>query len=87
MGTPADFLQDGPTPLDSEAYMRDYTLTRMLGSAQSSVRLPSETEIGQFWTDHTGKQYTHLLNNLINGYSLTVPQSTRLMAMFWTATA
>jgi len=38
MSTAADFLPDGPTPLGSERWKRDYNLTRLLGGATSAIR-------------------------------------------------
>lgn len=87
MATAADFLPDGPTPLTSEAWKRDYTLTRLLGGTTSTIRSASETEIAIFWTEQTAQQYARTLAYLINNYGLSVPESARLIAMVWTATA
>lgn len=87
MGTASDFLPDGPTPLTSEAWKRDYTLTRLFGGASSTIRSASETEIGTFWTEQTAQQYARAFGYLVNNYSLNVPQSARLMAMVWTGYA
>jgi PAP2 superfamily len=87
MSTPGDFLPDGPTPLSSEAWKRDYTLTRLLGGATSTIRLASETEIGVFWTEQTAQQYARSFTYLVNNYSLSVPESARLLAMLWTGYA
>src|SRR5579864_1809969 len=51
MTTAADFRPDGPTPLGSEAWKRDYNLTRLFGGANSTLRSAAETEIGIFWTE------------------------------------
>src|SRR6266849_5625803 len=53
LSTPADFQPDGPTPLQSEQWKRDYTLTRLLGGQTSNIRSAEEAEIGLFWTEHT----------------------------------
>jgi len=87
MSTPGDFLPDGPTPLTSEAWKRDYTLTRLFGGSTSNIRLASESEIGVFWTEHTGQQYARSFNYLANNYSLTVPETARMLVMLWTGYA
>jgi hypothetical protein len=84
MTTAADFRPDGPTPLGSEAWKRDYTLTRLLGGANSTLRSAAETEIGIFWTEHPAQQYARAFGYLTDSYGLSVPDTARLMAMLWT---
>lgn len=87
MSTPADYRPDGPTPLGSEAWKRDYNLTRMFGVTDSSLRSPEETEIGLFYTEHTGQQYARAFGYLANNYGLNVRDTARLMAVLWTGYA
>jgi hypothetical protein len=87
LATSSDFLPDGPTPLTSEAWKRDYTLTRLLGGKNSSVRSAAETEIGLFWTEHSSQQYTRMFNNLSATYKLSVPETARMLAILWTGIA
>jgi hypothetical protein len=87
MSTASDFLPDGPTPLTSAAWKRDYTLTRLLGGKNSSIRSAAETEIGLFWTDTANQQYARVFNNLSTNYNLSVPETARMMAIFWTGIA
>jgi hypothetical protein len=87
MITASDFRPDGPTPLGSEPWKRDYTLVRMLGSTNLTVRLASESEIAVFWTEHTSQQYARVFKYLVDQYKLSVPDSARMMAMFWTGAA
>ncbi len=82
-----DFLPDGPTALNSEAWERDYNLTRTYGGTTSTIRSAAETEIGLFWTEHTGQQYARAFNYLVNNYQLGTADSARLMAMLWTGFA
>lgn len=87
MSSAADFLPDGPTPLDSEQWKRDYNLVRLFGGANSSLRSADEREIGLFWTEHTGQQYARAFGYLADTYALGVPDTARLMAMLWTGYA
>jgi hypothetical protein len=87
MTTAADHRPDGPTPLGSEPWKRDYTLTRVFGDKVSVLRSEAESEIGLFWTEHTGQQYARAFGYLANTYALSVTDTARLMAVLWTGYA
>lgn len=87
MITASDFRPGGPTPLASEQWKRDYTLTRILGGASFTMRLPSESEIAIFWTEHTSQQFARIFKSLVDQYKLNVADSARMMAIFWTGAA
>ena len=87
MKAAADFLPDGPSALSGEDWHRDYNLTRMYGGTTSTLRSAAETEIGIFWTEHTGQQYARAFNYLVTTYNLGVEDSARMMAMLWTGYA
>src|ERR1035438_1542718 len=69
MKSAGDLLPDGPTALNSEAWKRDYNLTRLYGGSASTTRSAAETEIGTYWTEHTAQQYTRAFNYLAASYS------------------
>jgi hypothetical protein len=77
------FPDEGPPPLESQRWIDDYNHVKTLGGLNSTVRTPSQTEIGLFWTDHAGAQYGRAFRNLINQKGLTTSNSARLMAMLW----
>ena len=83
----AQFLPDGPTPLSSDDWVEDYNLVRTLGDVNSTVRTPAQTEIGLFWTEHTGQQYARTFTYLAANYDLSVMDSARMMAILWTGFA
>ncbi len=87
MKAAADFLPDGPTALNSEDWKRDYNLTRLYGGTDSTIRSTAETEIGVFYTEHTGQQYARMFNTLASANNLGVEDSARMMAMLWTGYA
>ena len=87
MKSPSDFLPDGPEALNSEDWKRDYNLTRLYGGTASTIRAASETEIGVFYTEHTGQQYARMFNMLATANNLGVEDSARMMAMLWTGYA
>lgn len=85
---PSRFLPDEPPPaLTSRRWTRDYNQVKALGSINSTVRTPAQTEIGLFWTDHTTAQYGHMLQLLAIQEHLSLLQSSRLMAMSFTSLA
>lgn len=77
------FPDEGPPPLESQRWIDDYNQVKALGGLNSTVRTPSQTEIGLFWTDHTGAQYARAFRNLITQKGLSTSNSARLMAMLW----
>jgi hypothetical protein len=77
------FPDEGPTPLGSQQWIDDYTQVRTLGAVNSTVRTPQQTEIGLFWTEHTGQQYARAFRKLATQQKLDTAQTARLMAMLW----
>lgn len=87
MTAASQFLPAGPTSLASEEWADDYNEVRILGELDSAVRTPQQTEIGLFWTEHTGQQYARAFNYLAENYKLDVNDSARLMAVLWSGFA
>lgn len=87
MTTASQFLPNGPTPLTSGQWEDDYNQVRLLGDVNSAVRNPEQTEIGLFWTEHTGQQYARTFGYLAENYKLDVMDTARLMAILWTGFA
>ena len=77
------FLDDVPPPpaLTSERWTRDFNQTKDYGALNSTVRTAEQTEIGRFWTDDAGVQYSRALRALMAAQALDTPQSARLSAM------
>ncbi len=87
MKAASDHLPDPPDTVSSETWKRDYNLTRIYGGANSTVRSAAETEIGVYWTEHTGQQYARAFNYLVTNNNLGTVDASRLMAMLWTGVA
>ncbi len=77
------FPDEGPTPLDSQQWIDDYNQVKTLGAFNSTVRTPKQSEIGLFWTEHTGQQYARAFRGLAAQQGLDTSQTARLMAMLW----
>src|SRR6267143_924953 len=87
MTSASQFLPSGPTALTSEEWIDDYNQVRILGEVDSAVRTPAQSEIGLFWTEHTGQQYARAFGYLAQNNNLDVMQSARLTAILWTGFA
>jgi len=84
MSSAAQFFPDeGPDALDSQQWIDDYNQVMTLGVLNSTVRTPKQTEIGLFWTEHTGQQYARAFRNLATQKGLETSDTARLMAMLW----
>jgi hypothetical protein len=77
------FPDEGPDVLSSQQWIDDYNEVKTLGAINSTVRTPQQTEIGLFWTEHTGQQYARAFQNLVTQKGLGTSDAARLMAMLW----
>jgi hypothetical protein len=77
------FPDEGPEALDSQEWIDDYNQVMTLGVLNSTVRTPEQTEIGLFWTEHTGQQYARAFQKLATEKGLSTADTARLMAMLW----
>jgi hypothetical protein len=84
MSSAGQFLPEGPTPLDSQDWIDDYNQVKALGAFNSTARTKEQTEIGLFWTEHTGQQYARAFRTLAVQQGLDTSETARLMAMLWT---
>jgi hypothetical protein len=78
----ADMVRsDGPNPLTSEAYARDYNEVKELGSLNSTRRTPEQTEIAIFWQG-TGAFWNGVTRSIVaDRDNLDVSATARLFAM------
>jgi hypothetical protein len=70
MNSPSQFRPEPPPALTSTEWADDYNRTKTLGAINSTVRTPAQTEIGLFWTDHSGKQYARAFRALATAQGL-----------------
>jgi len=87
MSSPSQFRPEPPPALTSNEWANDYNLTRTLGAKNSTVRTPEQTEIGLFWTDHSGKQYARAFRALATAQGLDISDSARLFATLYITAA
>ena len=82
---PSTIRPDGPNPLDSPAYARDFAETRDYGRRDSVLRTPEQTDVAYFWSENP---YVHWNRNLIalaQAKALDTRKTARFFAMVHTA--
>lgn len=84
---PSRFRPNGPHPLRSKKYTRDFIEVRDYGRSDSAVRSPEQTDIAYFWSENAFVHWNRNLIRLAVGYGLSLPDTARLFAMVHTAAA
>ncbi|MGB8170534.1 MAG: Ig-like domain-containing protein, partial [Chthoniobacteraceae bacterium] len=79
------FRPDGPTPLDSTAWVDDYNLTKDLGRNTGSSRTADQTQIARFWADGAGTysppgHWNKLAEEIAADRGLSISANARLFA-------
>ncbi len=87
MHSPSQFRPEPPPALTSTEWADDYNETKTLGAINSTVRTPEQTEIGLFWTDHSGRQYARAFRALATARGLDTSDTARLFATLYTTAA
>jgi hypothetical protein len=72
---------DGPYPLTSRAYAKDFKQVKELGRVDSTVRTPEQTTAARFWTDHDLRQWNDGMLRLADTRRLDLVQTARMLAM------
>ncbi len=85
--SPSQFRAEGPPALDSAQWANDYNETKQYGSLYNSLRTPEQTEIGLFYTEHTGAQLSRIFRDFALSQNLSVADDARLFAMLYLSVA
>jgi hypothetical protein len=83
MTSASQFRAAAPPSLGSDTWADDYNETKSLGAIDSVTRTPGETEIGLFYTEHTGAQYNRILRNFAAEQNFSLPDEARFMAQMY----
>jgi hypothetical protein len=75
------FRPDGPDPLESREYAKDFNQVKDLGRIDSTSRTPEQTTQALFWTDHDLRQWNDGMLRLVTDQSLDLVQAARMLAM------
>ena len=76
----SQFRADPPPALDSATWTADYNEVRSLGDINSVTRTSEQTEIGLFYSEHTGKQYNRILRDFAATQNFSLADEARFMA-------
>jgi hypothetical protein len=85
--SPSQFRSDGPNPLDSKSYAREFDEVRSLGPTDSSARTPEQTDIARFWAEHPPAMWSRIFRQLATGEGMRVADSSRFYAMLYLTAA
>jgi hypothetical protein len=72
---------DGPNPLTSDAYTKDFKEVKRLGSLTSTKRTADQTAASIFWQDNGAAIWNRVHRSLAMGQGLDIVDSARLFAM------
>ena len=78
---------DGPNPLTSDAYTKDFNEVKELGSLTSASRTADQTNAAIFWQTQPLGVYGGVMRSLSARFGLTTAQNARLFAMVSLAAA
>jgi hypothetical protein len=87
MTSPGQLRPDGPDALNSAEYAADLNEVKAVGRATGGTRTPEQTEVAQFWAEHTYIQWSRTIRNLTSAKGLDVGETARMMAMAYVSTA
>jgi hypothetical protein len=77
----SQFRPDGPDPLTSTQYAKDFQQVKELGRFDSAARTATQTAQALFWTDHDLRQWNDGLLRLAVDRRLDLVQTARMLAM------
>ena len=77
----AQFLPPPPPSLSSPVWVSAFNEVEAYGAANSSVRTVAQTNIAQFWTANTVRQYNGVARSIVDARQLNLVQTARLAAM------
>jgi hypothetical protein len=81
MATASQYRSEPPPALPSVEWADAYNETREMGAASSTSRTAEQTEIGRFYAEHTGAQYSRILREFATERGMSVADNARFFAM------
>jgi hypothetical protein len=81
------FRPDGPNPLTSAEYAKDFNEVKAYGRLDSPVRTPEQTEVARFWSENTAVQWPRTQRDLALEKGLSLAQTARMLALAEVASA
>ena len=81
----SQFRPEGPPPLQSARYARDYREVQELGSLTSTKRTAQQTEIARFWLGTPSAIWNHVARQIIEARALNLSDTARALALIYLA--
>lgn len=78
----AKFVAPAPPPLGSPTYIADLQESDAVGSLNSKVRTPEQTDVAKFWSQTSAGGYTSILRATIQGAKRSVPGRVKVVSTF-----
>ncbi len=85
--SPSQFRAPGPPALDSSQWAQDFNETKLYGALNSTARTHEQTEIGRFYAEHAGAQYSRIMRKFALERNFNVADNARLFAMVYLSLA
>jgi hypothetical protein len=79
------FHPEGPPPLQSAQWARDYREVQELGSLTSVKRTPQQTEIARFWLATPSAIWNHVARQILDARALDLSDTARALALMYLA--
>jgi hypothetical protein len=83
----SQFQPDGPPPLNSRRYARDYNEIKQIGSLTSLTRTEQQTEIARFWLASPTVIWNGVARQVIEARGLDLSATARALALIYLASA
>lgn len=77
----SQFRTPGPNALSSAAWAHEFNEVKLLGSADSAVRTPTQTYIARWWQSNPVASWNAVSRDLVAGYGLDLAETARLLAL------
>jgi len=83
MESPSQFRSPAPPSLASKRYARDLNETRLYGAHDNSARSPAQTEIGLFYAENPGNQFSRNIRLIAAAHGLSLTENARFFAQIY----
>jgi hypothetical protein len=83
----SQFEPDGPPPLASRQYARDYNEVKAIGEQHSTLRTAEQTMISRFWYENSGAGWSRIARIVAQSSGLDTWDTARLLALVHLAMA
>jgi hypothetical protein len=81
--SPSQFRAPGPPPLTSKRFARDFNETRLYGAHDNSARSPEQTEIGLFYAENPGNQFSRNIRLISAAHGFSLAENARFFAQLY----